>query len=659
MKSSTIPRSLAAFFLAASTLAPPAAAQSFQDPLPGAGVGIEDDLDLTELSLEELMALEVTVASGGKSKQRLADIPAAVYVLTGDEIRRAGHSSVQEALRMVPGFHVSHWTNPMWDVTARGYGSGLSLTNSAYLNQLLVMIDGVPVYSPLFAGVWWALQDVPLNDIDRIEIIRGPGGIMWGSNTVHGVVNVVTKNAADTNGYHAGVWYGAEDQHYSARRGVPFGENGNVRVWGKVSNYDDPDNVFAGYPQRWTLNTTGFRADWGDDDGIVYNLWGRAYEGRFRNIGFDLIFFNPYSSLNEKDGGQIAFSRTNTETRERWSVWYQKDSQNIQTLVDIDIQQIDVEYSRQADWGDRHHFNYGLGFRHIDSYLFGDDPFWEDFDPRHQTQNNLRAFATDTIDVSTTTQLVLGLQVEDNEFTGIEIQPSLRGTWRPVDSTLVWGAISRAVRTPSLEEVSLTPDSRFIGDPDFESEELLAGELGARWQASERAAFDLALFFNDYENLHNRDFDGVFADQISNGAAGNGYGGELAVDLKPTDRWSIRTAYSRLQERFNNLNDTNEVTTDHYSPRELFNVRSYYDLTDALELDMGVYRVGGLKDFYKGAEYWRGDVRLGYSPCESLKLGIGVMNVDDPSHSEFDEFDNIRRQAYVTLDWMPGRRNVD
>jgi iron complex outermembrane receptor protein len=183
------PAALAAALLLALPLSAPA--------LAAARDGEEDDL--SSLSLEELLDIEVTIAS--KSKQKLSDVPAAVYVITGEEIRRSGHSSLPEVLRMVPGFYVSHWTTGAWDVTSRGFGPGTSVTNGAFLNQLLVLIDGVVVYSPLFAGTWWPLQDLDLGDVDRIEIVRGPGGILWGSNAVHGVVHIITKHSSDTQGF--------------------------------------------------------------------------------------------------------------------------------------------------------------------------------------------------------------------------------------------------------------------------------------------------------------------------------------------------------------------------------------------------------------------------------------------------------------------------
>ena len=214
------------------------------------------------------MGIEVTIAA--KTAQALSDVPAAVYVLTGDEIRRSGHSSVQEALRMVPGFYVSHWTTEKWDVTSRGFGPGSSLTSLAFLNQLLIIIDGVVVYSPVFAGTWWALQDIDLADVDRIEIIRGPGGILWGANAVHGVVHVITKSSADTLGLRLTGRGATDDRHASGRFGGSFGENGTYRTWVKAAGFDTLHNSFSPdgithFNQNWDMNSAGFRADWAKD----------------------------------------------------------------------------------------------------------------------------------------------------------------------------------------------------------------------------------------------------------------------------------------------------------------------------------------------------------------------------------------------------------
>ncbi len=621
--------------------------------LPASGVD-EDTQDLTELSLEQLMNIEVTVAS--RTKQKLGDVPAAVYVITGDEIRRAGHQSIQDALRMVPGFFVSHWTTESWDVTARGFGTGTALTNLAYHNQLLVMIDGVSVFSPHFPGVWWALQDVDLEDIDRIEIIRGPGGIMWGSNTLHGIVHVITKHASETHGakFHARV--GGDDRHYSFRYGTPVGETGHLRLWGKATTYDTPENPFAGYRQDWTLNSGGMRMDWTDSSERIHNVWWRSYSGRFRVIGFELMFFTPYSELNDKTGTQIAWSMEDPSDDSRWMVSYNKDQQNIPTQLDIDIETLDAEYQRQIQISDTNNLTWGAGFKHIRSDLFGDDPFYHDYDPRHITQNNPRAFIVDAIDLSDTFQLVLGLQAEHNEFTGFELQPSVRGTWKQSSELMVWGAVSRAVRTPSIEEISLSPNSITIGDPDFQSEDLIAFELGTRWQPNATTSFDVATFYNEYTDLYMTVDNGFGQGQITNGAEGHAWGGEVAIDLKPSDRWSIRSAYSLYGATIESKATGANLGTDNYSPKNQFNVRSYYDITETVEFDAGVYVVKTLTDPFD-AEYIRADARIGYRPNNALEIAFGSQSINDPVYSEFDSFDNVRRQIYISLTWTPGRQD--
>ena len=464
-----------------------------------------DELDLTELSLDQLMDIEVTVAS--KTPQKLASVPAAVYVLTGDEIRRAGHSSIQEALRMVPGFYVSHWTTTQWDVTARGFGTGTAFTNQAFLNQLLVMVDGVVVYTPLFAGMWWALQDIDLDDIDRIEIIRGPGGIVWGSNTVHGIVHVITKSSDETQGAKWGVRTGNDDWHAGGRAGGTFGENGHFRAWVKTSEYDTTHDPFDGWPQDWSIRSGGFRSDW-SDDGRRFTFWGRGYDATLRNVAFDLTTFIPFSAVDRKKGGQLFFESADDEAGTRWHAWISTDQQDIPTLADIRIDVADLEYQGELRSG-AHGVTYGAGVRVIHSDVYGEDPFWYAFDPQDQTQVNSRAFVVDTIDLDEDDlQLVLGVQAENNEFTGLEVQPSARLKWQATEDTVAWAAVSRAVRTPALEEVALSQDSFFVGNPDFRSERLISYELGLRKNLTESAIVDATVFYNDYDHLHLAEFDG-------------------------------------------------------------------------------------------------------------------------------------------------------
>lgn len=612
--------------------------------------------DLTQLSIEELMALDVTVVS--RSKRKFSDLPAAVYVITGDEIRRSGHSSIPEVLRMVPGIYVSRWTTAAWDVTARGYDTGLALTNLAYSNQLLVMLDGVVVYTPLFPALWWPLQDLDLRDVERIEVVRGPAGVLWGSNAVHGIVNIITRDASKTQGFRSTFRNGRDDRHASVRYGVPLGDSGHLRVWGKWTEYDTLQNPFLDFDSRWDLGSAGFRADWVGETGKHYTFWARGYDGHFEEIAFDLNTFTPFLGRGTKDGQMALASIEDPDSGSRWQAWYSLDNQEIPTLANIRILTVDVEYSRQMELTENNSLTLGAGYRWIESALKGDDPFYLDWDPRHVTQNNWRVFAVDNFRIpDANLEFDLGMQIEHNEFSGMESQPTLRASWGPREDLTVWAGFTRAVRTPSLEERTLSDGSFFVGNDRFRSEEVLSTELGVRKRLSENAVVDLSLFHNDYDHLRsNRDLgNGQF--EIQNQAKGITYGAELAIDLTPTDRWRLRSAYSYLYDDFDSKIDGTDLVTGDYSPKHLFNLRSYYDLTDDLELDAGLYVVEGLADGFDDAEYVRADVRLGWRPNDVLELAVGVQDIGSRTRSELDEFDNIPRAAYFSVTFDPQPRS--
>ncbi len=502
-----------------------------------------EESDLTELSLEALMDIEVTIAT--RSSEPMSKLPAAVYVLTGDEIRRSGHSSVQEALRMVPGMYVSRWTTGDWDVTARGFGTGVAFTNSAYLNQLLVMIDGVVVYSPLFAGMSWALQDVLLEDVDRIEIVKGPGGILWGSNAVHGVIHIITKSAEDTEGALVSFRTGRDDSHGAWRAGGSVGDDFSYRVWGKGADYDTLSNPYGDFEYDYQLASVGARVDWKDED-RTYAFWGRTYWGKFNELGFDLVTYDAIQVQDRREGTQLLASTTDNETQSRWQAWYSRDSQNLPTLGDIAIDIYDLEYQRPFELSDSNTLSLGAGYRRTYSKLYGDDPFWYDFDPHKVGQDNYRVFATDTQKLpSINSTLTIGVAAEHNEFTDFEIQPTIRYSWAPSDSWVIWAGYSRAVRTPSLEERTLTWDSLYAGNDEFRSETLRAYELGLRGMPTEWMSMDLAIYFNDYDHLHYADpaDPDYWAYHYTNDAEGEAFGGELALDFQVNEDLKLRTGF--------------------------------------------------------------------------------------------------------------------
>jgi iron complex outermembrane recepter protein len=630
-------------------------------PVPGPDPDCEDVGELRDLDLEALMNIEVTVAS--RTPQKISEIPAAVYVIPGDEIRRAGHSSIQEALRMVPGFFVSHWANDMWDVTARGFGTGLSYSNEAHLNQLLVMIDGVVVYSPLFAGTWWALQEVDLSDVDRVEITRGPGGLVWGANSVHGVVNIITKHSENTEGMRIDGRLSRDQWDSTVRYGGPLGDNGHVRVWGKTTHYDTPHSPWMDTRSDWEMGTGGFRADWETESGLQYTAWGRGYDGNFRDVGWEYLgtdgqfyYFQPHSTTAEKHGGQIALSLTDPETNSRWQAYYSRDQQNHPYSFDQDIDIFDLEYQRDSRISDRHRITWGAGYQVIRSVLSGEnaDVYFLRWDPAVLVQNNFRAFLLDTIDFpDQNLQVVLGAQALHSEFTDFDLQPSVRVRWMPSEEFMSWAGVSRAARTPSLEEVSLDDNSQYAGRDDFQSEELTAYEMGFRRVLSDTAALDLSLFYNQYDKLHVAVYDPItfWGGRVSNKGDGSAYGAELAVDLRPTDRWSMRGAYSYIHSEMEYRPYGSDLGTDEYYPQHIINLRSYYDLGEKWEIDGALYGIRGFGDGYDSAEYWRADLRLGWHPTEEIELSLGVQNACDPHHPEYGgaNQNEIRRAVFLQL----------
>jgi iron complex outermembrane receptor protein len=622
-------------------------------PALGAAGGELDSEDLKSLSIEELMELEVTIAT--RSVESLSDVPGAVYVLTGDEIRRAGHTSIPEALRMVPGFYVSHWFSQAWDVTARGFGPGLSLTSSAFLNQLIVMVDGVVVYTPLFAGTWWDIQTFDMADVERIEVMRGPGGALWGTNATHGVVHVITKKADATQGARVSLYSGGNDDHASARYGGRIGTSGHWRLWAKGAWYDGLDDAALGFDTDWRSKSTGFRTDWAQA-GRDFTVWSRFYENTNHAYGFDPV--NGTIPIHDhKRGYQLYASVTNPAASSMLQAWFSADLQNQPTFVDISIHTLDLEYQREFALSAGNRLKLGTGYRRIQSDLSGDDPLFEDFEPGHVTQDVLRAYAIDRIALeSLDSELLLGCTLEDNEFTDLEVQPTLRWTWTGLEDLTAWAALSRAVRTPSLEERTLSSGSFFIGNDEFESEELWAYEAGVRSLLSPTAALDVALFYNDYDELHFREDTGTGQFLLTNGAEGESWGLELALDLRPTERWTVRSGYAFARGQYESKADGSRLGTDEYYPESQFNLRSYYDLGSNWEADAAVYWVEKMGPEFDIAEYWRVDLRLGWRPSPEFDLYVGVQSLNDESHSEFDEFNRIPQAAFFGLNWTPGAR---
>ena len=634
------------------------------------------DGDLTELSLEELLDIEVTTVS--RKAGSVADSPAAVYVITREDIRRSGHTSLPELLRLVPGMHVARVNSSAWAISARG-------ENGRFSDKLLVMIDGRSIYTNLFSGVFWDAHDLLLEDIERIEVIRGPGGSVWGANAVNGVINVITRSAEDTQGSYATVLAGDEDRGIVGYRyGGEWGDTGHWRAFAKWSERDETVSPLDGSdsPDPWTYRRAGTRLDWEQGDRDSFTVEGEWYSGHVRERDVLLIPDPPFDASFEgtflTDGGHALG---------RWvrQVSASSDFQ-LQAYVDVAEREsrvfdhgqttLDVDFQHRLEVNARHELVWGLGYRWWDTHADGTVSLEMLPDQRHD--DLFSAFVQDEVRLrGDDLRLIVGTKVEHNDSTGFEIQPSVRGIWRPSADQAVWASISRAVRTPSVanEDASIivnvvpgTPSTVMViqGSDNFESEELTAYELGYRCRPLEGLSLDVAAFYHDYKNLDSLEpgtpyFDGahvIVPLVFDNLREGQSLGLEVASTYEVSERWRLHgslTGMSFREDYAQESQDPFTVNGESATPDYIVHLRSYLDLADDIEFDCGLYAVDGLR-VLGVRDYWRVDGRLAWHPSDSLEVSLVAQNAFDPSHREFmSELDSalseIERSLYLQASW--------
>ncbi|MEW6071719.1 MAG: TonB-dependent receptor [Planctomycetota bacterium] len=640
-----------------------------------AGGSPHDDRDLTELSLEELLEVEVTTVS--RKSSSVAGSPAAVYVITREDIRRSGHTSLPELLRLVPGLHVARVSSSSWAIAARG-------ENGRFADKLLVMIDGRSIYTNLFSGVFWDAHDLPLEDIERIEVIRGPGGTIWGANAVNGVINVITRHTADTTGTYAHALVGDEDRGIASYRyGGRLGESTTWRGFAKWLERDatlSPEGDTS--PDPWSYFRTGARFDWNAGETDSFLVEGDLYRGQERERDRLLSPIPPYDRTFEgtfhNDGGFVLG---------RWSrtVSAHEDLQ-LQAFVDamhresapLDIEQwtVDLDFQHRLGGDRRHEVIWGLGCRWWASDLQGTPSL--EFVPAERDDHLFSGFVQDEIRLrGEELRLIVGTKLEHNDYTGFELQPNVRGIWQPSEDRAVWAAVSRAVRTPSvandgfsyiLDVIPGTPTTvvKLLGSRDFRSEDLLAYEIGCRWRPRRDLSFDLAAFYHDYDDLDSGEpgapfFDGTYMIvpvYFANLRNAQSLGLELATTFAATENWRLFASLTGIdfRESFDEGSaDQNTVDGESATPDYILHTRSYWNLAEDLDLDCGIYAVDGLRALGV-RNYWRGDVRLAWRPTPRLEASLVLQNAWDPAHREFtSELDSalseIERSAYVQMSW--------
>lgn len=632
------------------------------------------------LGLEELMQIEVTSVS--KKQQPLREAAAAVHVLTREDIRRSGATSIPEALRLVPGVQVARIDSNKWAITARGF-------NGRFANKLLVLIDGRSVYTPLFSGVFWDVQDTPLVDIDRIEVIRGPGGTLWGANAYGGIINIITRHSARSQGTVMRGRAGTEERPSGLiRYGGAHGEDTFYRVFLK---YDERDALKSppGLPESgsWEALRGGFRIDRQASISDSWTLQGDWYGEEARDRVTVPRLTAPFAAVLEGgtdvSGGylQARWKRETSPDDEVSLNVYLDKTRRRSDVLRFRIDALDLDFQKRSRRG-RHEVVWGFGYRRISD---DNEPGFlaVALHPRARTTHLVSAFVQDEIRLrDPSLRLTVGSKFEDNDYSGFEVQPSVRLLWERDERRTAWFAISRAVRTPSRVESDGRINSMVIpggaggpillalaGNPDLEAEDLLAYELGYRSRLRRDLTLDAALFYNEHDDLVTLEpvtptaeafplLPHVFAPfRAQNLLEGHTQGAELALDWQARDNWKLRLGYSYLGMDLRPKAGSRDVLAlrdEGTAPRHSAYLRSLLDLSSTVQGDATLRFVDALSRPGVPA-YLELDLRLGWQPQEDLTIDLVGQNLLDSSHFEFtpsiigSQLSEVRRGAYIRV----------
>jgi iron complex outermembrane receptor protein len=602
---------------------------------------------LKKLSLEQLMAIEVTSVS--KRPEKLSETASAIEVITADEIRRSGASVLPEALRLALNLQLEQSKSYDWALTTRGFNTP-DFANSPRANKLLVLIDGRTVYTPLFAGVLWDAQGVLLEDIDRIEIVSGPGGTLWGANAVNGVINIITKNAGDTRGWYASGAVGSLLQDFGAARyGTSVGRHGALRLFGQRLDHNRTTLANGNdAPDQWHTTQGGFRSDWSPSERDTWTVQGDGYIGREQFTADRNTVFNGQNLLGR-------WTRTwSGESALQVQVYFDRTWRHYPDIFAEDLQTYDIDLQHRFPVSRSNSVIWGGGFRlmrdQVENGLFI-------LDPAHRTLQLYSGFVQDQITVvPDRLKFTVGTKVEHNSFSGFEVQPSARVAWTPDRRQTVWGAVSRAVRSPSRADTDFRfPLANLSGTPDFKSEKVIAYELGYRALPTERLSLSLAGFVNDYDdlrtmNLLNPPTGFVYANDME----GRTWGLEFAANFQPAAWWRLRAGYIHLNE---DLTVTSQravtVPTDEANdPADQILVHSILDLPSHWQLDVVGRYVSELPAATPNVDnYFTFDARLAWQ-YRQLELAVIGHNLAEKEHGEFGT-QTIPRSVYgkVALRW--------
>lgn len=611
--------------------------------------------DLTQYSLEELMNINITSVS--KKSQQISEAAAAVFVITHEDIRRSGATTIPDALRMVPGLQVAKIDANKWAISARG-------SNGRFANKLLVLMDGRSVYTPLYSGVFWENLDTVLEDIDRIEVIRGPGASLWGANAVNGVINIITRSAGETQGGLVSGLAGTEEREAaSLRYGAMMGADTPFRVYAKGFSRDNAvDEHGDATGDDWRYLRGGFRLDHHRGSRDLYTFQGDIYDGTNGETISLPTGTPPYSNTFENDhkekGGNLLarWTRTLSSISEISLQAYYDYNKHILHLGTNEADIFDVEFQHRFPLGQYQDVTWGIGYR-----LYKDDfisvPALTLITPAKRDLKTYNAFLQDEISFfDKSLRLILGSKFEYNDFTHGEVQPNARLLWRPNERHSLWTSVARAVRTPSRVErdsaayMSVIPPPAmgpepvsvvYFGTDAFDSERLTAYEIGYRIQATSDLALDTVIFCHDYKGLRQTVTGTPFMTDTSpndmilpvtstNELDGEVYGLELVADWHPADWIRLQPGYTYMENKINYR--TNDILTSQ-DPRYQVSLRTSLDLPWKLELDLWYRYVDELSAVIDG--YHTIDTRFGWNYNDYLAFSIVGQNLLDSRHPEF------------------------
>lgn len=604
-----------------------------------ADVLVRDEVsELKTLGIQEL--LDVSVTSVSRRPQKYADAAAALFVISREDIRRSGAASIPELLRMVPGVQVARVDSNKWAISARGF-------NARYSSKLLVQMDGRTLYSPLYSGVYWDVQDTVLDDIERIEVIRGPGATLWGANAVNGIINIITRSAHDTENGLLTLGVGDEDRASGTiRYGRAVGDTAAFRVYAKGFERDASEATTGGdAADDWRNGQVGFRSDLDLSTTDSLTLQGDYYNG---NAGAVITRSRlRRESESNTAGGNLLARWTRQEDLDSGmeiKAYFDQARRSNWTLSEV-RDTIELDLQRHTTLAHNHLLVWGAGYRSVRDDIDSPLSAAVHFNPSQRIDETLSAFIQDDIALARDRlHLIIGSKLERNDYTGWEVQPNIRLLWSLTPKTNLWAAISRALRTTSRFESDVTINvgrATVSGNSELTSERLNAFELGLRTQPAGNLSLDLSLFFNDYDHLVTYQEDAATLNTtFANAASAQSHGIELASNWDITSGWRLKLSYSWLKMSLESAIGDGSIAYSAIgdsAPRHQFSVRSWFDLRPDLELDFNLYSADELV-YYDTPAYLRLDVRLGWRPAAGVELSLTGSNLLDETHQEFSKF---------------------